>query len=575
MPLAASQPVLILGAGINGACVARELVLNGVPVVVADRRDIASGATSKSSRLIHGGVRYLEYGDVGLVRESLEERSRLLRLAPHCVRPLRLHIPIRRRHGGLLQSAVRFLKFDRLAVGRWISRRLPVSERGLWTVRLGLGLYDLIARGSTLPRHAAHSVDDATAPRVDRGKYRWTCAYSDAQITYPERLVIALLDDARRVADASSLEFRVLTYHRPSLHEEIVRLSPTLTGEQPQVELRPSMIVNATGAGGDYTLRELGIEGPPLFGGTKGSHIITRQPALMEALQGQGVYAEAADGRLVFLLPFVDSVLVGTTDIPFSDPPERAVATRDEVQYLVRMVNEVFPQVALSADDVAAHYCGVRPLPNVSAARAGAIPRGHWIETNESGPVPIDTLIGGKLTTCRAFGEAAADRILARLGRTRTASTRDRPIMGAEDAEGTLAEEEVLSTAVRTFQLDEAGARAAYELVGERLSEIASSGDDGGDRLVGTLLPIALVDWIIEHEWVARVEDLVERRLMLAWSPDVSLDTLRQLGERLAAVGRIDASQIEQEVESAAERLEHFYGNSPRSTSQVDDGAAS
>ena len=567
MTHAPTQPVLILGAGINGACVARELVLNGVPVVVADVHDIAAGATSKSSRLIHGGVRYLEYGDIGLVRESLEERARLLSLAPHCVRPLRLHIPIRRRHGGLLQSGVRFLKFDRHAFVRWLSRRLPVSERGLWTVRIGLWLYDRIARDSTLPEHAVHRVDDADSPQVDRAQYRWTCAYSDAQILYPERFVIALLDDARREADRSGVEFRVLTYHHATRQGEEVRLTPLDESRGPAIDLRPSTIVNATGAGGDFTLRELGVESPPLFGGTKGSHIITRQPALLQALRGQGVYAEAADGRLVFVLPFSDAVLVGTTDIPCSEPPAQAVASEDEVQYLVGMVNEVFPQVALQRDDVAAHYCGVRPLPNVNAARAGAIPRGHWIDTNVSGPVPIDTLIGGKLTTCRAFGEAAADRILARLGRPRTMSTRDRPIPGAGGApDARDAQTNMVSAFAQSFQLSQSDAQAAYELVGSQLSEITRVDDSAAERLTGTPLPVALVDWIIEHEWVSHVEDLVERRLMLAWSPSISISTLQQLAERLAAAGRIQAAQIDQEVAAAAERLQRYYGNPPHAS---------
>lgn len=559
------QPVLILGAGINGACVARELVLNGLPVVLADVHDIAAGATSKSSRLIHGGVRYLEYGDIGLVRESLAERARLLNLAPHCVRPLRLHIPIRRRHGGLLQSGVRFLKFDRHAFGRWLSRRLPVSERGLWTVRIGLWLYDRIARDSTLPEHAVHRVDDADSPQVDAAQYRWTCAYSDAQILYPERFVIALLDDARRHAAQSAVHFRVLTYHHATRQGDAIRLTPLDKSRGPAIDLRPSTIVNATGAGGDFTLRELGIDSPPLFGGTKGSHIITRQPALLHALRGQGVYAEAADGRLVFVLPFGDAVLVGTTDIPFSEPPAQAVASQDEVQYLVGMVNEVFPHVALQRDDVAAHYCGVRPLPNVNAARAGAIPRGHWIDTNVSGPVPIDTLIGGKLTTCRAFGEAAADRILARLGRQRIISTGDRPIPGAGGApDESATHANLVSTFAQSFHLSQSDAQAAYELVGGQLSQITRVDDAAAEKLAGTLLPIALVDWIIQHEWVSHVEDLVERRLMLAWSPSISLDTLRRLAARLAAAGRIDVSQIEQEVAAAAGRLEHFYGNPPR-----------
>jgi glycerol-3-phosphate dehydrogenase len=563
MPVTESPPpVLILGAGINGCCVARELVLNGVPVVIVDRHDIATGATAKSSRLIHGGVRYLEYGDFGLVRESLAERARLLRLAPQFVRPLRLHIPVRRRTGGLMQSALRFLRFDRLAAGRWLAKRLPISERGLWTIRVGLWLYDLIARDSTLPRHSVAHIKNHAAPRVDAGKYRWLCAYSDAQVLYPERFVIALLEDARREAERTGVDFRVFTYCQTELHGSTARVHSIDDPDQVSLELRPATIVNATGAWGDLTLGELRIPSPQLFGGTKGSHIITRQPALVAALGGDAIYAEAADGRLVFVLPFGDNVLIGTTDEPIRESPDAAIATPRDVDYLVGMVNEVFSDVRLTAADVDAHYCGVRPLPNVNAARAGAIPRGHWIETNASGPVPIDTLIGGKLTTCRAFGELAADRILQRLGVKRTAGTQARAVPGSDDYP---ADPEELAERIRAiadatgFSADQVA--AVWDLAGTDARDILSAARDG-DRanLPGTSIPLAFVDWSASHEWVRHVEDLVERRLMLAWETGLCRETLKSLAGRLQRAECISVLQIEREVASAAARLERFYG---------------
>ncbi len=555
-------PVLILGAGINGCCVARELVLNGVPVVIVDRHDIATGATAKSSRLIHGGVRYLEYGDFALVRESLAERARLLRLAPQFVKPLRLHIPVRRRTGGLLQSALRFLRVDRLAAGRWLAKRLPISDRGLWTIRVGLWLYDQIARDSTLPRHSLSRIGNNVGPRVDAGKYRWLCAYSDAQILYPERFVMALLEDARREAERMGVGFRVLTYCQTELDGPTARFRSIDQPGQISLELQPGTIVNATGAWGDLTLGGLRIPSPQLFGGTKGSHIVTRQPALVEALGGDAVYAEAADGRLVFVLPFGESVLIGTTDDPITESPDEAVASPEDLEYLVGMVNEVFSDVRLTAADVDAHYCGVRPLPNVNAARAGAVPRGHWIETNTAGPVPVDTLIGGKLTTCRAFGELAADRILRRLGIKRTAGTQARAVPGNGDyPDGP----EQLAARLRAIA-DDAGfsadqVAAVWGLVGTDARDILSAARDG-DRanLPGTSMPLAFVDWSLAHEWVRHVEDLVERRLMLAWEPGLCRETLAALANRLQPAGCIGSQQIETEIANAAARLERFYG---------------
>ena len=183
--------MLILGAGINGAAIAREFLLNDVPVYLVDRADIASGATSYSSRLIHGGLRYLEHGEFSLVRESLAERTRLLHLAPDYVTPLRFYIPITARWSGWGQAASRFLGLPARS-----QRHVP---RGLLLVGTGLRFYDLFARGTTLPGRSIHRAGDGHLPAV-HARYRWLCSYSDAQMGFPERFVVALLDDARRIA---------------------------------------------------------------------------------------------------------------------------------------------------------------------------------------------------------------------------------------------------------------------------------------------------------------------------------------------------------------------------------------
>ena len=190
-------PVLILGAGINGCALARELALNGLSLVVVDTADVAGGTTAYSSRLIHGGLRYLEYGEFDLVRESLAERGRLLRLAPQFVRPLELFVPIRHRLTGLGQSIRRFMGWD---VGAG-----STSDRGLWLVRMGLWMYDLFARDRSLPKHRIVSI--AAGPQVDAHRYRWLAAYYDAQVAFPERLTLALLADACLAAQARGARF--------------------------------------------------------------------------------------------------------------------------------------------------------------------------------------------------------------------------------------------------------------------------------------------------------------------------------------------------------------------------------
>src|ERR1700685_3886550 len=334
--------VLILGAGINGCSVARELVLNGVGVWLVDAHDIACGATSRSSRLIHGGLRYLEYGDFRLVRESLTERTTLAKFAPHLVQPLRLYIPVSRRGGGLFQSACRFLGLSRSKALNRLERLLGApSERGLWTIEVGLSLYDRFVSDPAMPPHRKYRLGEALVPRVDPARYRWLCGYSDAQMRFPERYCVALLEDARQIARETGVDFRVFTYAQTEFTNGSLRISAP---GGPPLACDPPLVINATGAWGDLTLSGLHVPARRLFGGTKGSHFITHQAALKQAIGNAGVYAEAADGRLIFVLPFGSAVLVGTTDERFDQAPDRAVASEAELDYLLGTVNQLFPQ---------------------------------------------------------------------------------------------------------------------------------------------------------------------------------------------------------------------------------------
>ena len=517
-----SKPILILGGGINGAAVARELALNGQSVWLIDTADLSFGATAYSSRLIHGGLRYLEFADFGLVKESLAERARLLRLAPHLVRPLRLFIPVRNRFGGFGQAAAKFL-------GLPVRAKKPAA-RGLNVVRLGLWLYDRYSRGGEprggeLPRRSLHRPGEPNTPRVTASWVRWLWAYSDAQIPLPERLVIGFLADARQIARERGTDFRVFTYTRATLAQDgkTVELRPASeSAADPIAAVQPAAIINATGAWVDHTLAKLPVPSRRLMGGTKGSHFLTFQPRLKELLGGQAIYAEARDGRPVFMLPLLEGTLVGTTDIPFEGDPDAAVATEAELEYLISAVNDVLPDAGLTRGDLAMHQCGVRPLPYVdaNAKTPAAITRRHQLVWNEECRVPLVSLVGGKLTTCRSLAEETAAAVLSRLDHTAEhcnsrQSSRERPIP---------------PTAIDSQLM-----QPAFDL------QLAAR-------------------HCIDHEWAEQLEDIALRRLMLHFRPGLNRQSLADLATVLVEKGKLQPAEVAAAINNCATRLKNHFG---------------
>jgi glycerol-3-phosphate dehydrogenase len=549
------QPVVILGAGINGAALARELVLNSVPVVVVETADLAYGTTAYSSRLIHGGLRYLEYGDMALVRESLAERRRLLDLAPQFVQPLEIQIPLSQRGGGWVSSSARFLGMPADAS----------VQRGMWLVRSGLWMYDVLARDRQLPSHRVFQVGASETVPVDPQRYRWLGSYWDAQMIYPECFVAALLEDTRLAADQAGVEFTLYTYHGVRRDDTRLMISPVQPGgssAEPVRVLQPAAVVNATGAWVDYALRGLDITAPRKIGGTKGTHFLTNQPALSAALGGRGLYAQASDGRPVFVLPLGSSVLVGTTDTAYDEEPGQAVATESELEYLLELVRQLLPQVPLTRDDIHLHYAGVRPLPYSGNKKPGAISRRHWLEKHLGGQLPVYSIIGGKLTTCRSLAEDATRRLLKDLGHRPETDSRHRVVPGGEaypaDHDTLVQHQQQLA---ERHALPVSSVAATWALLGSRTEQVleASAASTSG-LLPDSDLPQSVARWVIEHQWVSRLEDLVERRLMLLYEPRLSQACLEDLAQLLVEAGKLPPSDIAKAVSETVARLENHFG---------------
>ncbi len=551
------KPVLILGGGINGSAIARELVLRKIPVVLVEPNDVAFGATSRSSRLIHGGLRYLEYGEFKLVRESLNERTWLLRMAPHLVKPLRMHTPVESKHSGWWQAFRRFFGF----------KVAKPSPRGLRLLQIGLWLYQKYAADPQSRPVATNAPGEGEAPKINPSHYRWVCSYDDGQVMFPERLVIEWLEDARLFADSHAVEFRVLTGSTATLRGKSAELHSPPNREQTagrSESLDPRLIINATGGWVDRTLEKLETPSKRLIGGTKGSHLLCRNEALRSALHGDAVYVEATDGRPVFIMPMGELTLIGTTDIPFGDAPGDAIADQSEIDYLVEAIRRVFPDVDARSSDVVAHYAGVRPLPHSDASTPGAVSRGHSLHVHDQAEIPIVSVIGGKITTCRSLAEEAAQWVLDHYGAGgENANTHSRPTPGGRNYPTRNEQEGRLEALADQTGFSWETVNAVWNLYGTRtqsvLSQVAGYGEAAKVLLDQQApLPIGLVRFAMENEWARSLEDIVERRMMLVYGPTIHRSWLDRIRREMQPQATDD--EHSEVVEQCVDRLRTYFG---------------
>ena len=301
----------------------RDLALQGVDVALVERGDYCQGASGASSHMIHGGIRYLENGEFRLVRESVVERNRLLRIAPHYVKPLQTTIPIFSTFSGVLAAPLRFLTH----------KQGKHTERGAFLIKLGLSMYDFFSRdGGTVPRHQFRGRKRALAelPRLHPG-IKYAATYFDASVHNPERLTLDVLQDGEKAGAGGADSHRpgpatTFPSFQPIRREppapappesadqagSTVQLRDELTGEV--FDFTADVIVNTTGAWVDLTNGAMGAASS-FMGGTKGSHIVLDHPELLAACSGREIFFEHTDGRIVLIYPMGDRVLVGTTDV--------------------------------------------------------------------------------------------------------------------------------------------------------------------------------------------------------------------------------------------------------------------
>ncbi len=493
LALLAGEPfdLLVIGGGINGAGIARDAAMRGLRTALVEHADFASGTSSRSSKLIHGGLRYLQEGDVRLVLEACRERERLRRLAPHLVRPQEFVFPIYR--GGPVGRV-------KLAAGLWAYDLLA----GWWNVH----------RHKMLSARATHAAEPALRTDGLRGAGRyWDCRTDDARLVL-ENVLGAVRDGAVAVSYARVTAL-VKEDGRISGATIVDRLGGT------EVRVRARVVVNATGTWVD-TITALDEPASPRLRLTKGVHLVV--PRARVGNRAAVVVHAVADRRVMFVIPWGEHAVVGTTDTDHPGGPDAPpVVEPSDVAYLLDTVNHYFPAARLTPDDVTSTFAGLRPLiapPAGAEVSPSSVSREEDVFVSRAGLVSI---AGGKLTTYRLVAANVVDRVVDALrkagvgrkfGRCRTG---DVPLPGGETAPAVLAHAAIsrdghgLAPAVIGHLAHRYGSR-----LGEVLGLVA------GDRALGAPLaaplpdPRAEVVEAVRHEWAQTLEDVLRRRTQVA-----------------------------------------------------------
>lgn len=502
---------VVVGGGVLGVGVARELAQRGRSALLVERRDLGSGTTARSTRLIHGGLRYLANYDFGVVREGLRERAWLLQAAPNLVRPLLFLLPV----------------YDATA---WERLRL----------RAGLWLYDLLAGRSGLPRHRIASARETAElePRLRRDGLQLAGLYWDAQAELPERMVV----EAARTAARSGAVIRTHVGAGPVVREDgrVAGLELVEEGGAGRATVSTGLILNATGPWADDALARMGIARQPVLRLVQGSHLV--YPRLGEHAVA---FEHPADGRLAFCVPWQGATLVGTTETDI-DSVDSAGARADEVAYLGAAASFVYPDAAEQAPWWS--IAGVRALPREAGA-ASRISRRHLlVDHRADGAAGLWTAVGGKLTAWRSIAAEVTDDLVGRRERAGGGSgSMDLTPPGPEPDESA----------------DQSGHRL-WRLYGGRSGEVRAWAERDpwwAERLLpGSPAIRAEVAHAVTAEWAVSLPDIVMRRLALGFGPDLGAGAAEAVAalaaERLGwDAERLRAERRAYETEVAERRL--------------------
>jgi glycerol-3-phosphate dehydrogenase len=471
--------VVVIGGGVNGVAVARQCARSGKRTLLIEQNDFASGVTSRSTRIIHGGLRYLEHGEVGLVRESLRERESLLRERSHLVHPLHFLLVMNEN-----------------------------SQRSALKVRAGLWLYQRMA-GKPNNTDTSEMELKQLERALDAG-YRWSFFnYEDAQCEFPERLVAEWLLEA--VAAGAIVRNHMEALAVDVAHGRVrgVLLRDQITGRDERVDA--GWVINCSGPWADRVCQRSAIRmSKPMLGGVRGSHIVLGR---FSGSPSAAIYTEAVDGRPFFVLPWNDQILVGTTEVADTSDPSRTLPTTEEISYLVRSVSQLFPKAKISTQTVKHAFAGIRPLPYSPDNRPSSVTRQHILhDHSDDGAVHMLSVIGGKLTTAASLARDCARKIGLNAAEPNTMA------LGQGPALDPLLDEAVLEIA-RIGSVSEETARGILEWHGKRAPDIARMALVGAE-LRAPICPhtshvVAEVVEAYRREFAVTLGDVLLRRLLV------------------------------------------------------------
>ncbi len=514
-----SVDVLVIGGGITGAGIARDAALRGFRTGLVDKSDFGAGTSSHSSRLIHGGIRYLEQGAFRLVFEASHERRVLLTIAPHLVRPLAFLFPVYR--GG----------------------RIPA-----WKLRAGMWLYDLLSSFRNVRWHRwlrAKKVRRVEPGLRERGLIG-AALYYDAQAD-DARLVIATVRSAMRAGALAANYVETTALLKPDGRVRGAMVRDVLTGET--ATIRANVVVNATGPWSDNLRRLDDPQAEPIMRLTKGAHVTVPRKRL--ANEHAVTLLSQIDGRVMFVLPWGDLAYVGTTDTDADSSPDALRVTAADVTYLLRSANAAFPDAHLGSNDVVSAWVGLRPLLRQDHGSPSQVTREHRVLESPQGLISI---VGGKLTTYRVMARDVVDRVARRLheldGRPLAprAPTDRQPLPGGEAAEL-----EVLVEAARARGTTEATARHLVANYGSEAAAVLNLVDR--DRPLGTPIVAgrpeiwAEITYAVERELAIRVQDVLIRRLHLFYeTPDHAKAVAPKVTARMQQLLGWDDTRVAEEL---------------------------